>query len=1663
MKKKQKILEILKNKIPIWGYSPKGVANSSLSIKISKIGGVGLVDLEGLNSDRYQKILEMFYSSLSSNQVWGIRIPNQEILNAIEFRRVIPIIICAFTPNSQEIKKMQENSNLLLSEVLYLEEAYDRADWSDLFLVKGNEAGGLVSTKNTFILIQEFQKAGLSFVIQGGFGVYNICSALIGGALGVILESQLFLFPECPLSPEFKDYIKTIEESDFYIVMENSRYNYRLIGKLANKSIRMIKEIETKELSSLSEEINNQHENLKYNFYQKIIELENKFQLYSDPNPKHSWLPSDHGICFANYILSTFSSLENFLNIMPKIIQNQIETIKNQWPFAKNSEIAQQFNIAYPIIQGPMANISDQLEFAKKIAENGVLPIFALGGLLGNEADSLLSEAATSDLSEKPYGCGIIGLEIVRPRREEHIKSISKFGPKITLIAAGSIDLGVQIKNLGNTVLIHTPVLSMFKDALKKNLHYIILEGNECGGHIGMLSSFILWENILEYLDINKKEIQEKVNIIFAGGIINEISSAMLAGMIGNHLDLINPGIQMGTAYLLSEEIVNTKALSHVYQEFLLNNSFTTIIGTTVNTRARVIPSVFAYETIKNEFSRKAQGISISKRKEMFEKDNLGALRIASRAEIWNEKHVEGTTSTQFIPTSNENQLISGVFMTGDSISLQKTIRNIPQIHYDVIEEGWNTFKKRSSKVLKIISGRKPMGKENKVERDLSHRNKIAVIGLGGIFPDAENIPHFWNNIINKKYSITEIPIERWEPEIYFDKDHSILDKTYTKIGGFVKKYEFKSIKYRIPPKVAERMDLVQIWAIKTAEEALIDAGYPTDGKRRLPIAIIVGNSSGGDAQRLSNKRVLFNEIKFRVNEASSKKILNQDEKENLIQYLEESIIKQIPAINEDTMPGELPNIIAGRIANVFNLTGKSMTTDAACASSLAAIDTAINGLLVKCYDTVLVGGVDSSMDPQTYIKFCKIGALSEDGTYPFDARANGFVMGEGAGFMVLRRLEDAIKDKNKIYAIISGYGGSSDGKGKGITAPNPEGQRLAIERAFKSSNIKASDIQYIECHGTSTIVGDATELTVLRDLFSNRNTDQKLAIGSIKSQIGHLKSAAGIAGIIKTVLALHHKIIPPSINFVTPNPSIDWDTSPYYVNAEPKRWISPETGIRRAGVSSFGFGGTNYHVILEEFLPQLYNLSSLESIKDEIPTRVPGLTPEKPSTELCFLFSGQGSQYVGMARELYQKFQVVRNTLDTANEICKNFGDFDLLEIIFGSPNLTEEENSHKLQQTEYTQPAIYSVEMALVNLLKSEGINPGIVGGHSLGEFAALTTAGVLSLEDGLKVVITRGRAMAELPSGVQSSMAAVFTSSEIVKNTLDEISIEDVSISNYNSTSQIVISGEVSALEDAVKIFSDKGIRALKLNVSNAFHSKFVAHAEEKLKTFLKSIEFRSPQIPVFSNVTGDAYSENPEEIKNVLIKQITSPVRWVDETLNIYQHGGRKFIEIGPKKTLFFFTKDNLKQHKEIEVNFTLSPKSPEEEHIHKIIEKLQPIKLKSSVGTVKTPTPSFNGQKPSEIVKISRSLLKQNILSSNDELEKIRQLPFFNEFLEEQKEILSSVLIHGFQNYLKKYQPSLENQYNINGIRFNAAPVVITGVGIGLPGKNRKVFDELGKH
>ncbi|MFA6029319.1 MAG: SDR family NAD(P)-dependent oxidoreductase [Elusimicrobiota bacterium] len=470
----------------------------------------------------------------------------------------------------------------------------------------------------------------------------------------------------------------------------------------------------------------------------------------------------------------------------------------------------------------------------------------------------------------------------------------------------------------------------------------------------------------------------------------------------------------------------------------------------------------------------------------------------------------------------------------------------------------------------------------------------IAIIGLGGIFPKSPDIPTYWRNILAKADCISEVTADRWDSRLYYSADHSAPDKTYSKIGGFVRDFKFDPLPLRIPPPVAKQMDTVQQFAVAATAEALRDSGYdkkPFDSERT---AVIFGNAMGGPKKDETDQRVYAVGVRRRVLESKSLSHLDAPAREAVADEIEAAIKSGLSTINEDTMPGELSNVIAGRVANTFNLNGPNFTVDAACAASLAAVAQAVNGLRLRQFDMVVTGGIDQMMAPPSFVKFSKIGALSADGSRPFDAGANGFVMGEGAGVLVLKRVSDAVRDGDRIYALIRAIGAASDGRGKGITAPNPKGQRLAIERTFAQLDYLPEDVGLLEAHGTSTKVGDQVELQTASESFKGARPGS-IGIGSVKSQIGHLKAAAGIAALIKAALAVHEKTLPPSINFKNPNPGVDWASCPFFVVTEPRPWSSAGKP-RRANVSAFGFGGTNFHLALEEATPQTVSWTSAAS-----------------------------------------------------------------------------------------------------------------------------------------------------------------------------------------------------------------------------------------------------------------------------------------------------------------------------------------------------------------------------------------------------------------------------------------------------------------------------------
>ncbi len=904
-----------------------------------------------------------------------------------------------------------------------------------------------------------------------------------------------------------------------------------------------------------------------------------------------------------------------------------------------------------------------------------------------------------------------------------------------------------------------------------------------------------------------------------------------------------------------------------------------------------------------------------------------------------------------------------------------------------------------------------------------------AIIGVSAILPDAPDAGAFWRNVREGHYAISEVDPVRWDPALYYDPDPRAPEKTYSKIGAWVRDFEWDPLGWKLamPPKVTDAMDGAQKWAIACTRMALRDCGWPDRPLDLERTAVIVGNALSGEQHYLTTLRITFPELARELERAASFAALPTDVRAAIERELRGNVEAWLPQISEDTMPGELSNCIAGRIANLFNLHGPNFTVDAACASAMAAMDAAIQGLTEHEFNVAIVGGVDRNMGASTFVKFCAIGALSPTGTRPYADGADGFVMGEGAGLFVLKRLADAERDGDRIYAVVRGIGGASDGKGKGITAPNPVGQRLAVERAWRNAGLSPAECTLVEGHGTSTRVGDVVEVGSLVDAFSGAQlAPGSVALGSVKSNIGHLKAAAGAAGILKTALALHEKVLPPSLNFERPNPNVDWAQSPFAVNTELREWEVAAGHARVAGVSAFGFGGTNFHIVMEEHVPGHLNTNgrraSIAVPADPSAPRAPRVSAERtppastraaapagtklplrgalvlgaadeaalanelrtalaearqgrhlepapPSAaalraperiaidyadgeeliakaevglralqagnpaawpalhgrgiyrgsgapgKVAFLYTGQGSQYANMLAELRRREPVIAEVFDEADAIMAPLLEGRRLsEIVFVDPAdasamaRAEEE----LRRTEITQPAVLTVDIALTRLLGEYGIAPDLVMGHSLGEYAALVSAGALSFDAALEAVSARGREMASLDVGDPGAMAAVMAPLSEIE---EIVAATDgyVVLANVNSTHQVVLGGATEAVGRVVAALQEHGHQAISLPVSHAFHTEIVAPVSGPLRATLQRLGLRAPRLPVVANVDGELYPSGDgveERMLDILARQVASPVQFVKGLRTLYDEGARVFVEVGPKRALQGFASDVL---------------------------------------------------------------------------------------------------------------------------------------------------------
>jgi myxalamid-type polyketide synthase MxaC len=816
------------------------------------------------------------------------------------------------------------------------------------------------------------------------------------------------------------------------------------------------------------------------------------------------------------------------------------------------------------------------------------------------------------------------------------------------------------------------------------------------------------------------------------------------------------------------------------------------------------------------------------------------------------------------------------------------------------------------------------------IERDRTEA--IAIVGLSCRFPGSPDPEAFWRTLSEGIDAVTELPDDRWDKDAYYDRDPSVSSKIRALQGGFLPQVDlFDPGFFGISGREAESMDPQQRLLLEVSWEALENAGIAASNLRGSPTGVFVGITTS-DYARLGTE-----------NDSTDLDIYSAT--------------------------GGSLNVAAGRISFVLGLNGPAIAVDTACSSSLVALHLACQSLRDRECDLALAGGVNMLLAPEPFICLAKWGMMAADGRCKtFDERADGFVRGEGCGVVALKRVSDALAAGDRVLALIRGTAINQDGASSGLTVPNGLAQQAVVRAALKAAGLEPHDVDYLEAHGTGTAVGDPIEFEALAAVLGkDRPPDRPLRVGSVKTNIGHLESASGIAGLIKVVLSMGKEEIPGQLHFRKLNPRISLGNMPIEIPVTATAWPRTERA-RIAGVNSFGFSGTNAHIILQESPPAKESgptpglpdrsthlvvlsgssenaLRELSAAYAEHLTKEPGSSlpdichgaaigrsalshrlafpaPDiavarevlsafaqgkptsgifsgrvRPDSRVAFLFTGQGAQYAGMGRALYKVEPVFREAFDKCALLLGEHLDRPLLEIV-GYDN-GQPAPPGILDETGCTQPALFAVEYALASLWRSWGIEPAAIVGHSLGEYVGACIAGVLSLEDALRLVALRSRLMQSLPRN--GAMAVVFAGEDRVQAAIAPYT-KSVSIAATNSPLNTVISGIADDVRAVLEGLKKEGVTAKPLTVSHAFHSPLVEPILDELEQFARGVEHHVPVVDLILNVTGCPPDESLPLDGNYWRKQARGTVRFAESIRALHERGIRTFLEIGPGPVL-----------------------------------------------------------------------------------------------------------------------------------------------------------------
>ncbi|MDR0416318.1 MAG: acyltransferase domain-containing protein, partial [Propionibacteriaceae bacterium] len=847
--------------------------------------------------------------------------------------------------------------------------------------------------------------------------------------------------------------------------------------------------------------------------------------------------------------------------------------------------------------------------------------------------------------------------------------------------------------------------------------------------------------------------------------------------------------------------------------------------------------------------------------------DRRTELTYAAAERAWGDEGVKADNggSADLVALDEPEQLERGLYMCGEIAALIGQTRTVADLHRAVAASG-ELVAALESPVSLAAAGRRRSGAAASYTPS---EEPVAIIGLAGVFPQAATADDYWRNIVLGVDSIIEVPRSRWNPDTFYDPDSADNDFVDSKWGAFLSAVEFDPVEFGIPPQSVASVEPAQLLSLLVAKRALQDAGY-ADFRAfdHADTSVIFGAEAMGE---------LTSSYGFRPGVRS------------MFGTLPEEVAESLPRVTEDSFPGILSNVTAGRITNRLDLGGRNFTVDAACASSLASLDIACQELWADRASMVLCGGADLHNAIFDYVMFSATHALSKQGRCAtFDESGDGMALGEGVGAVVLKRLSDAKRDGDKIYAVVRAVHGSSDGRSLGLTAPNARGQLAALRRAYRMAGVLPAEVGLVEAHGTGTAVGDRTELGTLTNfLLDGGALPGQAYAGSVKTQIGHTKCAAGVAGVIRATLALYHGVIPPTLHLDKPVRNYLPETSPLSFNTSGHA-IPWNAEHRVAGVSGFGFGGTNFHAVLQNYAPdpapepalkswpsELFLIrgadagavqAAAERVKalyeanhylgladlaytlaqsgdepvqaaivadswDDLTAKLdaavagqpaPGVFPraERPG-KVAFLFSGQGSQRVGMAQDLFVAFPDLRAGL-------KAHPEYE--QLLFPGGVFTDQAKAAQraaVTDTRAAQPLLGFVDLAVAQLLGRFGVQADCVAGHSYGELPALAYAGVIDPTDLPELSRRRAEAILEAAGADPGQMLPVSRDADWVADRL--AGQPDVWAVNLNSPRQTVVGGTTGAIGRLTAQLAEEGLRTRPLNVACAFHTPLLAGAE------------------------------------------------------------------------------------------------------------------------------------------------------------------------------------------------------------------------------------------